>query len=72
MKFNALINLGSPICFVTQHYIPQKYVIHDSGRDRYCGINGSGLKILGLIEATIVFDHKKYTIIFRVVADKTM
>jgi len=40
----ALIDSGSPICFVKECYIPRKCLIVEAERERFCGLNDSGLK----------------------------
>lgn len=71
-NLDALLDSGSPISFVKQRYIPRKYVIIEVERDRYFGVNHSGLEILGFVETMLTFNNEKYSIVLRVVADKTM
>ena len=56
---------------VKESHMPRKY-IRDSSSDRFYGINGSGLEIIGRIEATVAIDHREYKITLRVMPDTTM
>ncbi|XP_076660149.1 uncharacterized protein LOC143363456 [Halictus rubicundus] len=40
--------------------------------DRFHGINGSDLNVLGKTQATIIYDTEKYCVMLRVVPDETM
>lgn len=68
----ALIDSGSPICFVKECYIPRVYAIAEASSDRFCGLNGSGLKIIGRVEAELMFEAKVFNVTLRVVPDGTM
>lgn len=72
VNLDALIDSGSPISFVKERYVPRNFMATDLESDRFVGINGSGLRIVGRIEATLVFEHEKYAIMLRVVPDDTM
>lgn len=72
MDFNALIDTGSPIFFVKKCYVPCKFVVVDTSRDRFCGVNGSGLRIIGRINVTLSSDLGKYDVVLRVVPDDTL
>lgn len=72
INFDALIDSGSPISFVKERYVPRKYITVDLDRDRFVGINGSGLRTIDCIEATIVFEYEKYALMLRIVPDGTM
>lgn len=69
---NALIDSGSPICFVKESYIPRKHMMVVSNSERFYGINGSGLEITGKLNAKILFNHENYNVTIRVVPDTTM
>lgn len=71
-SFYALIDSGSPICFVKECYIPRNYVITEESCDRFCGLNESKLEIIGHVEAELMFKNRKYNIMLRVVPDRTM
>ncbi|KMQ88084.1 hypothetical protein RF55_12486 [Lasius niger] len=72
MNFNALIDSGSPISFVKKYFIPRSYMFGDTRDDRFYGVNGSSLEVLGLVDATILFNHGKHNIRLYVVPNKTM
>jgi len=72
INFDALIDSGSPICIVKERYIPRKHVIADSELERFHGINGSGLRVIGCVRATLIFEREKYDVVIRVVPNDTM
>lgn len=72
ISLNALIDSGSPICFVKERYIPRKYIVNDPGQDRFYGLNGSGLEIIGYVKAELTLKCGKYNVTIRVVPDTTM
>lgn len=72
MKLNALIDSGSPICFVKEHLIPREYLSFCYDDDKFYGINGCSLGIVGRVEASIVYNQAAHKIALRVVPDKTM
>ncbi|XP_011874435.1 PREDICTED: uncharacterized protein LOC105565665, partial [Vollenhovia emeryi] len=72
INLDALIDSGSPISFVRRQYIPQELMIVNSESDRFVGINGSGLRVLGCVNVTLIYDYEKYAILLRVVPDDTM
>jgi len=71
-KFNALLDTGSPICFVKECYISREYIISNKEHDKFFGINGSGMNILGYVEVLIFHDSGKYKLRIRVVSNDTM
>ncbi|XP_076301534.1 uncharacterized protein LOC143219409 [Lasioglossum baleicum] len=71
-KVNALIDSGSPISFVKEGYIPRMCFMTDRDSDRFHGINGSDLNVLGKMRATIIYDAVKYYVTLRIVPDETM
>lgn len=71
-SLNALIDSGSPICFIKECYIPCAYAIAEASSDRFCGLNGSGLKVIGRIETELMFEGKKFNVTLRVVPDGMM
>ncbi|XP_076660976.1 uncharacterized protein LOC143364587 [Halictus rubicundus] len=71
-KVNALIDSGSPISFVKENCVPRTCFTADRVSDRFHGINGSDLNVLGKTQATIIYDTEKYCVMLRVVPDETM
>lgn len=71
-SLDALIDSGSPICFVKECHVPWKYINTDPGQDRFHGLNGSGLEVIGCIKAELTFKRGKYNVTIRVVPDTTM
>lgn len=69
---DALIDSGSPISFVKERCIPRKYLITNLEHDRFCGLNGSELEVLGCVDATVIFENQKCNVVLRVVPDRTM
>ncbi|XP_076282085.1 uncharacterized protein LOC143209808 [Lasioglossum baleicum] len=72
VSVNALIDSGSPICFIKERYILRDCVTTDLHDNRFCGINGSNLNVLGYTEATVISDNTEYDVLLRVVPDRTM
>lgn len=72
VNFDALIDSGSLICIVKERYIPRKHVVVNSELERFHGINGSGLRIIGCVQATLIFERGKYDVVIRVVPNDTM
>lgn len=72
MSLNALIDSGSPISSVKEHYIPRMYVNDDSSDERFCGVNGSKINVIGLVEANVIYEQKQIKIKLRIVSDETM
>jgi len=70
INFNALIDTESPICFIKKCYILHTFI--DSGRDQFCGVNGSRLRIIDRLEAMLVNDQSEYNVTLRVVPNNTM
>lgn len=63
---------GSPISFVKERCISQDYVTDRADRDQFYGLNSSGLKILGCIEVTLVYEDRELNIMLRVVSGTTV
>ncbi|XP_043504567.1 uncharacterized protein LOC122525712 [Polistes fuscatus] len=72
MRLEALLDSGSPICFLKDRFVPRECMFTNVDSNRYCGINSSGLEVTGCVNAILVFGDKEYEITLRVVPDKTM
>lgn len=66
---DALIDSGSPICFIKACYVPRECITVHLDSKQYCGINGSGLKV-GIVD--LGFNNEEYNITIRVIPDRTM
>lgn len=72
MKINELIDSRSSISFVKERFIPRVCHISNSGHERFFGVNGSDLNVVGLANMSLILDHKKCNVTLRVVPDKAM
>jgi len=70
-KFDALLDTGSPICFVKE-CIPHEYIISNKEHDKFFGSNDNGMNIIGYVEVLILHDSEEYKLRIRVVSNDTM
>lgn len=69
----AMLDTGSPISIIKSKYLPSFTVNNDCVlHQKYYGINGSTLNILGIFDGPVMINNLDISIIFHVVSDDTM
>jgi len=73
VKFNAVIDTGSPISLLKCEFIPKNYVvIKPVGDSNFYGINGAKLNILGIFETNVTINNNVIDFRFYNVPNNTM
>lgn len=73
VKFNAVIDTGSPISLLKCEFIPNNYaVIKPASDSNFYGINGAKLNILGIFETNVTINNNVIDFKFYIVPNNTM
>lgn len=73
IKISALMDTGSPSCFIQAKYVPPAFMCDSVRSDEFFGLNGSRLCVLGTICGSILFRGQKAdNVRIHVVKDGTM
>ncbi|CAH1713532.1 unnamed protein product [Aphis gossypii] len=73
VKFNAVVDTGSPISLLKREFIPNNhFIISPACNSSFYGINGAKLNILGIFETNVTIDNNIIDIRFFIVPNNTM
>lgn len=73
VTFKALLDTGSPACFVQAKFIPAAFLCDSNPNEKFTGLNGSPLCVLGTVCAAVSFrGQRSENVRFFVVKDGTM
>lgn len=72
ISFNALLDTGSPSCFIQAKYVPTIFINIPNHNQSFVGLNGSSVRVIGFIGCSILFRGQVSSVELHVVEDGTM